>query len=63
LTWTGLYAGLNAGYTWGASNSVNTTADPLFIAPTFGTELAASVALATGSLPLNTNGFIGGGQN
>ncbi|MGB7043823.1 MAG: porin family protein, partial [Methylocella sp.] len=24
FTWTGPYAGLNAGYTWGASNSVNT---------------------------------------
>jgi outer membrane immunogenic protein len=60
--WTGLYVGINAGGTWNSSNSVETTAVPVFAAPTFGTELALSSALATGSAPVNNSGFIGGGQ-
>lgn len=60
--WTGLYVGVNAGYEWAASSNVNTTTVPDFAAPTFGTELALSSALASGSVPLNQNGFIGGGQ-
>jgi outer membrane immunogenic protein len=63
FTWTGLYVGINAGGTWSSSNSVQTTAVPVFAAPTFGTELALSSALATGSAPINNSaGFIGGGQ-
>ncbi|MGH6796406.1 MAG: outer membrane protein [Methylocella sp.] len=62
FTWTGLYTGLNAGYEWAASRNVDTTTVPVFAAPTFGTELALSSALATGSVALNPNGFIGGGQ-
>ncbi|MGH6801633.1 MAG: outer membrane protein, partial [Methylocella sp.] len=62
FTWTGLYVGLNAGYEWAASRSVNTTAVPVFAAPTFETELALSSALATGTAHVNPNGFIGGGQ-
>lgn len=58
--WTGLYMGLNAGYEWAASKSVNTTASPFFAAPTWSTELALSSSLATGSAPVNSNGFIGG---
>jgi outer membrane immunogenic protein len=61
-TWTGFYIGLNAGYEWAASQSVQTTADPVFAARTWSTELALSTALATGSAPVNPNGFIGGGQ-
>jgi outer membrane immunogenic protein len=60
--WTGFYIGINAGYEWAASRSINTVADPLFAAPTWSTELALSTALATGSPTINPNGFIGGGQ-
>jgi outer membrane immunogenic protein len=65
FTWTGLYVGLNAGYTWSNSNRVDTaTADvfgnPAFVGgPPFG---VASAALATGSVPAKIDGFIGGGQ-
>lgn len=61
-TWTGFYVGLNAGYEWAANNSIQTTAIPVFAAPTWETELALSSALATGSAGVNQNGFIGGGQ-
>jgi outer membrane immunogenic protein len=57
-TWTGFYIGLNAGYEWAASRS----ADSLFAARTWSTELALSTALVTGSAPVDPNGFIGGGQ-
>ena len=60
--WTGFYAGVNAGYDWAASRNVTTTAIPGFAAPTFGTELALSSALATGTNSVSPNGFIGGGQ-
>ena len=67
-SWTGLYVGINAGYTWSANNSVNTAAilgscNPLFLVcsatPNFS---VTSASLATFSAPANTNGFIGGGQ-
>jgi outer membrane immunogenic protein len=63
--WTGFYIGVNAGYDWSASNSVNTTAIPGFssIAAPQGAELSANSALAaTFPTSLNPNGFIGGGQ-
>jgi outer membrane immunogenic protein len=65
FTWTGLYVGLNAGYTWSNNNRVDTaTADAfgnpgLGGGPEFG---VASAALATASVPAKINGFIGGGQ-
>jgi outer membrane immunogenic protein len=62
FTWTGLYIGGNAGYTWAASRNVDTTTVPVFADPTFDTELALSSALATGTANVNPNGFIGGGQ-
>jgi outer membrane immunogenic protein len=60
--WTGFYAGLNAGGTFGGSNSVTTSAAPLFFSPTWNTELAASSALASNVLGGGKSGFIGGGQ-
>ncbi|MGH6837861.1 MAG: outer membrane protein [Methylocella sp.] len=63
FTWTGLYAGINAGGTWSSSNSVQTTAVPIEpAAATFESELALSSALATTSVPVSNSGFIGGGQ-
>ncbi|MGB6372445.1 MAG: outer membrane beta-barrel protein [Methylocella sp.] len=62
FSWTGLYLGVNAGGTWSNSNTVDTTAVPVFAAPTFETELALSSALATTSVPVSNSGFIGGGQ-
>jgi outer membrane immunogenic protein len=65
FSWTGLYVGINAGGTWSSSNSVNTTTADVFGnpalvgGPAFG---AVSAELATNSVPVNTSGFIGGGQ-
>jgi outer membrane immunogenic protein len=63
-SWTGFYAGLNAGYEWSASNSVDVATANLFneagaMGMTYGPAAAAG---ASGNLPLQTGGFIGGGQ-
>ncbi|MGH6847530.1 MAG: outer membrane protein [Methylocella sp.] len=65
-TWTGLYAGINAGYTWG-NNSVTTTSGPETI--NFGAISPLGVAHATAAaagadsvISTNNSGFIGGGQ-
>ncbi|MGH6857792.1 MAG: outer membrane protein [Methylocella sp.] len=68
FTWTGLYVGINAGYTWGASNNVTVSTAPGFISPgdiaagggPFGVAAAvgANGVLGTGG----NSGFIGGGQ-
>ncbi|MCI0734774.1 MAG: outer membrane beta-barrel protein [Beijerinckiaceae bacterium] len=65
--WTGFYIGLNAGGTWNNSNSVNvvtTTAFNNFPAlGALGQSYAPAAALgSTGNLPVNSAGFIGGGQ-
>ncbi len=68
FTWTGLYVGINAGYTWSNNNTVDTDAipggcDPAFpgctVTPNFS---VTSASLATFDLPAKTDGFIGGGQ-
>ncbi len=61
-TWTGFYIGLNAGYTFGGSNSVDVETAPgvaIAGAQPVANALAAS---ATDVLSLDNSGFIGGGQ-
>src|SRR3984893_14041257 len=65
LTWTGFYIGLNAGYTFGGSNSVDVdTASGVALPPlqSFQPAADAVAASATGNLSLHNSGFIGGGQ-
>lgn len=64
LTWTGFYAGLNAGGLWSNNSSINNVAYGLYNAPgfTFGTGNLAALS-ATGNITGSSNsGFIGGGQ-
>jgi len=60
--WTGFYAGLNAGGILGASNSVTTSAYPIYQNPDF--RQTAYVAARAGSTNIDVayGGFIGGGQ-
>ncbi|MFZ0497472.1 MAG: outer membrane beta-barrel protein [Methylocella sp.] len=68
FSWTGLYLGVNAGYTWSNNNLVDTDASPGGCNPAFpGCAVTpnlsvTSASLATFSLPAKTDGFIGGGQ-
>jgi outer membrane immunogenic protein len=66
--WTGLYIGINAGGTWGNSNSTNVVSANVFnntavLSPlglTYGTAAALG---STAFIPASSNGgFIGGGQ-
>ena len=63
--WTGFYAGLNAGYAWGASQSVSTAGvvsnnalDNVLLGP-YSNIAALS---ASGQPNVTTGGYIGGGQ-
>jgi outer membrane immunogenic protein len=67
--WTGFYIGLNAGYTFGGSNSATFTTlalrNPALVgtAATSAAAFASAAALSTsGVVPINNSGFIGGGQ-
>ncbi|MGH6869096.1 MAG: outer membrane protein, partial [Methylocella sp.] len=70
-TWTGLYVGINAGYTWSNSNTVDVDTVPTFALPpppaiggNFfpGPTSIAAASAASGVLSVNNSGFIGGGQ-
>lgn len=66
FSWTGFYVGVNAGYTWSNTNSVNTVGAASFINPAFppgaGAIANALAVVGTNSFPIKTDGFIGGGQ-
>ncbi|MGH6856194.1 MAG: outer membrane protein, partial [Methylocella sp.] len=63
FTWTGLYVGLNGGYTWAGSESISTSTANVFSAAGLNGDIGDQVAsLASGSGTLNPSGFIGGGQ-
>lgn len=60
--WCGFYVGVNAGYAWSESTSVNSTAT-VTSAPLFPAAAAAAAAALTTPISVgNGNGFIGGGQ-
>jgi len=62
-TWTGFYAGANAGYAWSNGGSIDvTTANVSSIAGLNGNIGSAVAMQGTGSVPLGNNGFAGGGQ-
>ncbi|HTV34712.1 MAG TPA: outer membrane beta-barrel protein [Methylocella sp.] len=61
LPWTGFYVGLNAGYEWSNSVTVGSTGYPIVSDPT-GAYEAALVGVGTATLPVKTDGFLGGGQ-
>jgi outer membrane immunogenic protein len=60
--WTGFYVGGNAGGTWSNNNSVTTVTGNGASFPGFDPLGIASAGLATTSVPVNIDGFIGGGQ-
>src|ERR1700730_1594169 len=63
FTWTGLYIGINAGYTWSNSNIVDTDAVSVSSIAGLNGDIGGEVAtLATGDVPVSVKGFIGGGQ-
>jgi len=63
--WTGFYLGINAGGTWSSNNTIGVTSSLAFANPaadpTVSTGTAGAMG-ATGTLPVNSGGFIGGGQ-
>jgi outer membrane immunogenic protein len=55
-TWTGFYAGLNAGYGWGSGSTDLVSLDPALFTP------AQTIGALPASLNPHTGGFVGGGQ-
>ena len=63
FSWSGLYAGLNNGYTWRGTGTFSTTAVNLFDSTAIpGLWGPASALGATSSVGTRLNGFFGGGQ-
>jgi len=62
--WTGFYAGLNAGYGWGATTNVTTGAIPVadIIAGAWGTPPGFTALANSGVASVNQSGYVGGGQ-
>jgi outer membrane immunogenic protein len=60
--WTGFYVGGNAGGTWSNNNSVTTVTGNGASFPGFDPLGIATSGLATTSVPVKIDGFIGGGQ-
>src|SRR5437660_3912413 len=60
--WTGFYVGLNAGGTRSNTNSIATATANVANFPGLDPLGVASAALATTSVPVKIDGFIGGGQ-
>ena len=59
FTWTGFYAGINAGYGFGTGNDNNRTTTVLATAPVFA---PGAVGAAVFNNRNNNEGFVGGGQ-
>jgi len=61
LSWTGAYAGLNAGGTWGNSNNLNATTWNIY-QPAASADYTAAALLSGNQQSSVSSGFIGGGQ-
>jgi outer membrane immunogenic protein len=66
VSWTGFYAGVNAGYGWSERSTINTIADPTFLNPIFpvgaGAEATGLTSAASTQQVAKGNSFLGGGQ-
>ena len=64
FTWSGFYAGLNAGGAWNSNAAANLLSTPVFVAPGVGEEpwAAGSSMASARTLATQGAGFIGGGQ-
>jgi outer membrane immunogenic protein len=61
--WCGFYAGVNAGYAWSSSDSVNTVTTNLSSIAGLNGDVGGAVATqGTGSVSPKSNSFIAGGQ-
>ncbi len=62
--WTGFYAGVNAGYAFNQSQDVSIAIGAITVDPLNNGALNSLVASSggSGSFPVNSNGFAGGGQ-
>jgi outer membrane immunogenic protein len=63
--WTGFYVGLNAGGTFGGSDTTTVSGGPVAVFNNSAASYNSTVAvgsIANGSVPVSNGGFIGGGQ-